>query len=117
MIDNATPLEQVEWLADNRQEFSQLVIQRQVAKQAEDAAKARREELDQQIEAMLLVGGDNAPKVAVGNRYVVQRVTSRSASKLEGRRLLELGVSATVIKQATVEGKPYSYVMVKELGD
>ncbi len=44
---------------------------------------------------------------------VAQLVTSKSADKLDARLLLEQGVSASVVANATVKGKEYSYVMVK----
>jgi hypothetical protein len=45
---------------------------------------------------------------------VVSLVTSHSASKIDKGKLLSLGVKASVIRKATVEGTEYSYVKVSE---
>ena len=121
------PVDQIEaWQPDDRDEFMGLVLQRQQLKDMEDAYKEQREQLDKRIEAMLLVAGaaDGQLKVQVDGhtqdgllRVVVQRVTSRSASKLDPKLLLQSGVSSSVIAKCTVEGKPYSYVLVKEVSE
>lgn len=109
------PLDQVSWQQAERDEFTALVTERQHHKSIEDNAKRQRADCDKRIEAMLLMTSDSA-RVQV-DQFTVQRVTSRSASKLEPRKLLELGVSAGTIQQATVEGKPYSYVLVTGGGE
>lgn len=108
-------LQEMDWDLETTREFANLVEQRQLSKSKEDSHKRIREDLDKRIEAMLLLvamPNGTTPKLQCGE-YVVQRVTNSGASKLEPKRLLELGVSTSVIQQATVPGKPYSYILVK----
>jgi len=97
-------------------EFDTLVEDRQLAKSEEDRHKRIREDLDKRIEAMLLLAGAADGDIRVqSHSWIVQRVTNSGASKLDPRLLLEYGVSADTIAKATVDGKPYSYVLVKQV--
>ena len=109
-----TPIENIDWLPADSSEFNRLVELRQQYKEIEETHKKQREELDKRIEAMLLLAGaDRGPLRLQSGYYVVQRVTNGGTPKLDKQRLLELGVSANVIREATTEGKPYSYVLIK----
>lgn len=98
--------------------FEHLVASRQEAKALEDRSKRAREEIDEQLEAFLLMIGQpvrvQTPEVPdLHPAAIVQRVESRSADRIDGKLLLERGVSAATVKACTVEGKPYSYILVK----
>lgn len=94
-------------------QFVKLVAERQEWKLQEDEAAKERKRIDKEIEETLTQAGlDNTSVVSTGD-WLTERVFSKSADKLEPHRLLELGVSATTIKAATVEGKQFSYILVK----
>ena len=138
----AVPLEQTIWTPDEQAEFARLVRERQQWKMAESISWAPtdalvdlcravvsirfnhpkmtdkqieecRKDYDKRIESMLLLPG--APEDVRFDQWDIQRAEGSSGSKLDPKRLLELGVSASTIQQATVAGKSYSYVLVKEV--
>ena len=116
MATTETPLLNVAeveaWMDEDRREFVRLVNERQHWKLTEDEAKKYREDCDRRIEAMLSLS--DQPMRVQSDLWIVQRVTSTSAAKLDPKRLVELGVSTNVIQQATTPGKPYAYVLIKQ---
>jgi hypothetical protein len=89
--------------------FGDLVEKRTRIKDEIDFRKKKMDELDQEIAAALMVAGTE--KVTWEDRPV-QIVHSRSGSKIVPEKLLEYGVSASVIRDSTVPGKEYQYVLV-----
>lgn len=106
---------QLPWQPTEQEEFSRLVREHQYWKLQEDAAKHEKADISKRIEAMLLLAEPEAKVSIQSERWIVQRVTNRGADRLDGKLLLQQGVSATIIQNATVPGKPYSYVLVTNI--
>lgn len=108
-------LDQLPWQPDEQEEFSRLVREHQRWKIQEDAAKHERMEISKRIESMLLLAEPEAKIRVQSEQWVVQRVVGKSADRTDNKLLLQQGVSATIIQNATVPGKPYSYVLVTSI--
>lgn len=98
-----------DWLVDLVQQRRGLAV---MAKQSEAGRKA----LDEQIKSIML---DNSIKKVTGfpENYYAVVCKGRSQSILSKTKLLEMGVSADVIKACTVPGTPYTYVQVTRKGE
>jgi hypothetical protein len=70
--------------------------------------KERLEKVDEEIKMALAMAG--VEKVEWEDRPV-QLVTSHGGSRIVAEKLLELGVEADTVAQATVPGKEYDYVL------
>lgn len=103
---------EVPWGDDIAQEFDNLVEERQLHASEAKRHDGMRKDLDKIIETMLLLTGDEEVVVQSG-QWTVQRVTNPGQSKLSAKKLLEQGVSASIIQAAMEQGQGYSYVLIK----
>lgn len=97
---------------DVRLDFKDIVEslheERKNSKVQEDYWISKRKELDESLDSILV--DLNVGKINMPDGYVISLIKSASASKVDAKLLLALGVSADQIKAATVPGKPYKYV-------
>lgn len=93
--------------------FADLVAKRLDLKSEIDFRAARLKDLDIEIQSLLAVAGTE--KVTWEGRPV-QMIHSRSGSRIVAEKLLLAGVAASVISDATEQGKEYSYLLVGKVG-
>jgi hypothetical protein len=77
-----------------------------IKKWAEEELKTMNEEL------LLLMNEADQDKVRLWDGMRLERRASTTASKIEPTKLLEVGVTLDQIQSATVQGRPYQYVMI-----
>lgn len=80
--------------------------QRAIKSAAEKEIKKIEEKMDPLFEAVDLP--DDAVQI---NEMRLKKVSSHAADRIDGTKLLNLGVKAVLIKEATVAGKPYHYYL------
>ena len=95
------------------EEFLKLVRHRAKIAEVEGKVKAEKEANARALEAALVKA--KADKVRC-EQFAITRVPGKAgASKIDGKRLLEAGVSAVTIQACTVTGKPgKGYVLVTD---
>jgi hypothetical protein len=89
-----------------------LYDERRNAKDVEDRVIKQRKDLDESLDSILM--DLNVVKINMPDGWYIRLTKSTSASRLDAKLLLALGVSADQIKAATVPGNPYKYVSVQE---
>lgn len=89
--------------------FLKMLARRQDCVSQIKTLEADRKDMTDQMVAALAEAGH---KTVLTPDWRVTFVQSTSASRIDGRKLLELGVSARVIEKATVKGKTYETVAV-----
>lgn len=108
-------VDQLPWNPTMQEEFARLIREHQYWKLQKDVAEKQMDDIGKSIESMLLLAESEAKLIVQSEHWTVQRVVSKSADKLDGKLLLQQGVSAIVIQNAIVPGKPYSYVLISDL--
>lgn len=97
---------------DFRDIVESLYNERRSVKATEDKVIEQRKELDETLDNILI--DLNVGKINMPDGFVISLVKSSSASKVDAKLLLALGVSADTVKAATVPGNPYKYVLVAD---
>lgn len=85
---------------------------RVAAKKQEDYWTEARKNVDELLDGVML--DLNVGKIVMPDGFVISLIKSSSASKVDAKLLLALGVAADTIKAATVPGNPYKYVLVAD---
>lgn len=92
--------------------FRDLVIERHNLSVQKEQIDKRSKELNEQIAVALEVAGQSSVKC---DEFRVTRVETHGPSRVIPEKLLELGVEADIIVQATVRGAAYTTVQIREI--
>jgi len=89
--------------------FDSLVAERRGMKELIAMTEAEVKALDKKLMAFF---ADNEHKKVMSGNVPVQVCTNPGRSHMDEMKLIEKGVPALLIKECTVQGTPYSYILV-----
>lgn len=94
-------------------EFRELAEQYIEVKETIDMLELQKKDIAEKIEAAMIVADQK--RVRYGDRHCFEQSKGTNPSRIDSKLLAGLGVSAEVIKAATIPGKSYTYIQAIDL--